>query len=75
LNDREGELLDEPASFAADWVYTYDVVLPPRGGLELTFKLTKVNLSDSNSPPLPAWETEVGPPPALEKVIWIDAHP
>jgi hypothetical protein len=75
LNDRGGELLDEPAAFAVDWVYTYAVVLSPRGGEKLTFKLHEVALSDSNSPPLPAWESDVGLPPALEKVIWVDAHP
>jgi len=75
LNDRRSELLDEPAAFAVDLVYTYAVVLPPNGGLKLTFKLHKVDLSDSDSPPLPAWESDVGPPPALEKVIWVDAHP
>jgi len=75
LNDRGGELLDEPASFVADWLYTYDVVLPPGGGLKLTFKLDKMDPSDWNSLSLPAWETEIGSPPSLEKVIWIDAHP
>jgi hypothetical protein len=71
LNARENELLEEPATFAADWVYTYNVALPAEGGLELTFKLDKMDPNKSR----PAWETDVALPPALEKVIWIDARP
>jgi hypothetical protein len=75
LNARENQLLDELATFAADRIYTYEMVLPPGGGLKLTFKLDRINSEKWNSLSLPAWETEVGPPPAVEKVIWIDAHP